>query len=245
MTQRSEKVQTKNISGRWNLIEVEYPPVEPGEDDGGFGDGPAGTSMDADSLGLGSAFLELGAEGELQGKYWGKEKGTWRLEGEQPVLTINGEDIELKLRDGLLERPDFDEEHGRAMIVRYEAARAQKKTKLTKKTQKIIDRVWDLICECDHIEVKNLEKAYEAGGQAAAEYMQGPESDVWILTAAVANRDWPLVTRMIEWGVPVVFERDDESLAGYAELRNSFEKDPEKRAAGETAIALIREKSGA
>jgi hypothetical protein len=244
MTQKSENVQPKDISGRWNLIEIEYPSVEPGADDGGFADEGMGSSMDADSLGLGSAFLELGPKGELESKYWGDEKGSWRVEDGRPVLTIHGNDIELKLRDGLLERPDFDEEHGRAMIVRYESAKAQKEAKLTKKTQKLIDGVWNVICDCDHIMEKDLEKAFEQGGQAAANYMQGFESDVWILTAAIGNRDWPLATRLIERGVPLVYEFENESLADYAAEEAGYQKDPEKRAAGEAVATLIREKSG-
>jgi len=243
MTAKSENVQPDDISGRWDLIEIEYPAVEPGADDGGFADEGMGRSMDADSLGLGSAFLELEANGELKGKYWGDEAGSWRVEGGRPVVTISGRDIELTVRDGLLERPDFDEEHGRRMIVRYESVKAQKAAKLTKKTKKVIDGVWDVICDCDHIMEKDLEKAFEQGGQAAADYMQSAESDVWILTSAIGNRDWPLAKRLIEWGVPLVYEHEDETLADYAAKEAGYQKDPEKRAAGEEVVALIRKKS--
>jgi len=231
-----------DITGRWNLIEIEYPPIEPGEDDGGFADEGMGTLSDAGAVGLGSAFLQLSEGGTFTGSYWGDESGAWRIEGGRAIAKVNGEDVELTIRDGVLERPDFDEEHGRRMIVRYErvvaAAKKDDGKKLTKKVQKLIDQIWDLICECDCIDEPKLRKALEEGGQAAATYLQSRESGRWVLSSAINNDNWALARLMLEHGAdPNVYELD-ETLVQCAEKRFGHTKDPE----AQLTIALLREK---
>lgn len=233
-------MKKSDLQGQWTLLEVEYLPVEPGGDDGGFADEGMGTVSSAEELGLAKAFIEFKADGSFGGRYWTDETGEWSVDDGEALVTLHGDPLKLAIVDSLIERADFDDEAGRAMIVRY--ARAEKEApkkptkakKLTAKLRKKIDKAWNLVCECDHMDASEIGALLDEGGEAAAKYMEGPESDVWLLSAAISNEHWGIATRLLDSGADPTLTEDGSLVQSVAQRTSS----PETTA----LIALLREK---
>jgi hypothetical protein len=114
-------MDVSEIVGRWVPAEVEYLPVEDGEDDGGFSDEGEGETMSAADLGLNTDWIEFSADGAFRGSFWGSEEtGSWQLrEGALVVARVDNEPVTWRAGANALVRPSRDEEHGRSYEVRY------------------------------------------------------------------------------------------------------------------------------
>lgn len=236
-------MKKSDLQGHWTLLEVEYLPVEDGGDNGGFADEGMGSVSSAEELGLGKAFIEFKEDGSFGGRYWTKETGKWSGDDGEVVVTLHGDPMKVGIVDGLLERADFDEEHGRAMLVRYERAKAKTETKpakakkLTAKLRKKIDKAWNLVCECDHMDEGEIAALLDEGGEAAAKYMEGPASDVWLLSSAVSYGHWGIATQLLEHGADPTLTEDGSLIQLAAKSSDS----PEVAA----LVALLRSKGAA
>ncbi len=195
-------MKTTDLLGRWQLIEIEILPVEPGADDGGMHDMGEGHSMEPEGGPWATAFVEFHKDGSVKSDFLGAETGTWSLGGQSLSIELN--EAELALVGEHLERKGFDEEHGRQMSFRYakEAPVVQgKPKKLTAKAKKKIQRMWNVYCDCDHIGEDEVRQVLEDGGAAAAEWVENEDNEIHLLGAALSNSYWTLAAFMLDAGV--------------------------------------------
>lgn len=196
-------MDAESYKGRWTLIEAEVLPNF--EDDGGFHDQGMGYKPELEGE-LARSFVEFLDDGTWRGHHYGEIGGTWKVQGDTLEALYVGDDLGFSVADGLLQRTDHDEEHGRDTLLTYEreSKRAAAETpeevaeaKLTKKAQQELDRLWDSYVECDYLDLKKLRKLNQQHGPAAGAYLQKTHN---LLSCTIQSGDFEAATMLLEGG---------------------------------------------
>lgn len=187
-----------SLVGRWILVDVHYPPVDDDEDDGGFADEGEGSYHTAEQMGLAEAFLDFAADGTFTSMLYDELAGRWRMDGEAVTLEETGdEDESLELKGGLLERPEFDEEHGRPLVRRYAPESALSEMKF----QAAVRAWWDGSARHGFPDVGALTALIDEGGastgpcladiaeSAMSEFIEG---QAWDTARLLLKHGWPV-----------------------------------------------------
>lgn len=194
-----------DLLGKWNVHAAEFEPHGPmdPEDQAAVKD-----RFWFEGGGSGFEFLE---DGRMRGELLGIEcEGRWV--DDEASLTV----LEWSDQGELGITPKFARVEG-GIVLRFPWQSGEMQLSLEKpgtsglsaSVKSRIRAIWDNVVECDDFDAAEIGTILDTAGEAAAVFMHGAQSDIWMLGAVLSADHFDLARRLVEMGATP----NDETLS--------------------------------
>lgn len=186
-----------DLLGKWNVYATEFEPHGPMDSED--------QAMVKDRFGYeggGRSWFEFREDGRMRGELLGIEcEGRW-VDNESALTVLEWSDQgELGIT------PEFARAKG-GMVLRFSWQSGEMQLSLEKaaatglsaSVKARIREIWDNVVECDNFDPAEIGALLDSGGKEAAEFMHGPQSDIWMLGAVLSADQFELARRLVEMG---------------------------------------------
>ncbi|MFK8004493.1 MAG: hypothetical protein AB8H86_33305 [Polyangiales bacterium] len=194
-----------DLLGKWNVYDAKFEPHGPMD--------PEDQGMVRDRFGYedGGSWFEFREGGELRGELLGIEcEGRWAHHDSSLTVLEWSDQGELGIT------PEFARAEG-GIVLRFAWQNGEMQLSLEKpgtsglsgSVKARIREIWDNVVECDDFDAAEIGAILDTAGGAAAVFMHGAQSDIWMLGAVLSADHFDLARRLVEMGATP----NDETLS--------------------------------